>query len=281
MDELHHEQASPIFAAADDPLGPLADLPGTWTGFGYNVIGLPDFHDRKSFRVLVNATSETLTFEPTKTIVNRGDSQDDISLAGVTYLQTINDQSTGQRIHIEPGIWLNIPATTSPPGGPSVVRQSSIPHGTTLLAQGTSYTDDQAPFYPQASPLARPVPGGPPLTIGYNAPYRAGPFPGGYDPDDLNKPLKEVLRQQITTEKMVCQSNTALSVSTIPFGGISNIPFLKTNAEAIDTTATFNIERMVTRNGVKFLQLQYTQTVNIIFGGMIWPHISVATLTKR
>ena len=34
-------------------------------------------------------------------------------------------------------------------------------------------------------------------------------------------------------------------------------------------------------DGSQFLQLQYTQTVLLVFDGVIWPHISVATLIKR
>jgi len=281
MNQHLFERAAPSYASEDDPLGPLADLPGTWTGKGLNVIGLPDFHDTQPFRVMVNATYETLTFERTGIIPNRGDSQDDIFLYGVTYLQQISDQDTSEGIHVEPGIWLNVPATTSPSGEASIVRQSSIPHGTTVLAQGTSYTRSGAPSYPKAPALAVPLPDGPPLKEGYNDPYYTGSFPKGYDPNDMNAPLLEVLKQQINVDGIRCLSNTALTVSTSPLGGISNIPFIKTNADAVDMKATFNIESMMTKDNKPFLQLQYTQTVNLIFGNIIWPHISVATLIKK
>ena len=55
------------------------------------------------------------------------------------YLQTIKDitihgESVG--IHVEPGIWIHIPATTVPPQGETIARMASIPHGTTVEAQG-------------------------------------------------------------------------------------------------------------------------------------------------
>jgi hypothetical protein len=69
-------------------------------------------------------------------------------------------------------------------------------------------------------------------------------------------------------------------------GGIENIPFLQTNADAATMFATFWIEEISAPT--KFLQLQYVQTVFLNFpvlGGssgsnLRWPHVSVATLQK-
>jgi hypothetical protein len=68
-------------------------------------------------------------------------------------------------------------------------------------------------------------------------------------------------------------------------GGIENIPFLQTNADAATMFATFWIEEISAPT--KFLQLQYVQTVFLNFpalGGsgsnLSWPHVSVATLQK-
>jgi hypothetical protein len=35
------------------------------------------------------------------------------------------------------------------------------------------------------------------------------------------------------------------------------------------------------RDGTRFLQLQYSQTVILDFFGLNWPHIAVATLVKQ
>ena len=67
-------------------------------------------------------------------------------------------------------------------------------------------------------------------------------------------------------------------------GGISNIPFLLDNAKAVKFEATFWIETVEQPNSVEFptfMHLQYSQTVMLEFGEIIWPHISVATLIKQ
>ncbi len=53
------------------------------------------------------------------------------------------------------------------------------------------------------------------------------------------------------------------------------------NANATQCTATFWIETVKNKDGSEFLQLQYSQTVLLDFGNIIWPHISVGTLVKQ
>jgi hypothetical protein len=57
----------------------------------------------------------------------------------VPYLQTINDITTGAPvgIHFEPGMWIIVPPTKDPKEGSTLARMASIPHGTTINAQGT------------------------------------------------------------------------------------------------------------------------------------------------
>jgi hypothetical protein len=125
-------------------LGLLGELVGTWQGTGFNLIARPDFHDKANLYLQLNQTRETLKFDPVNaSIPNRGFGQDDIELFGVTYLQQISDASTGGLLHIEPGFWITQPPTTYPPesapqGGQIVARLGSIPHGTSILAQGTA-----------------------------------------------------------------------------------------------------------------------------------------------
>ena len=72
-----------------------------------------------------------------------------------------------------------------------------------------------------------------------------------------------------------------LEIATSPDGGVENIPFVVTNANAISMKAIFWIEEVEHPHGFgHFLQLQYTQTVILNFLGIDWPHISVATLVK-
>jgi hypothetical protein len=138
------------------PLGPLSAFAGDWVGNGFNTIFRPDSAATptplpnpvppppppRDNILELNLTSESLSFSPSLgSVPNRGTAtQQDIFLNGVPYLQTINDitihgESIG--IHVEPGIWIHVPATTVPQLGESVTRMASIPHGTTIEAQGT------------------------------------------------------------------------------------------------------------------------------------------------
>jgi hypothetical protein len=97
----------------------------------------------------LNLTRETLSFSQSLgSVPNRGEVMPDIFLNGVPYLQVITDVTVPRQpvgIHFEPGLWMAIPATTDPREGPTVTRMASIPHGTTIEAQGTSSTIDGKP----------------------------------------------------------------------------------------------------------------------------------------
>jgi hypothetical protein len=90
----------------------------------------------------LNLTDETLSFSDNLgSIPNRGsNNQADAFLNGVPYVQSINDVTTGAPIgiHFEPGIWLSVPVTTNPTEPVTVARMASIPHGTTIEAQGVA-----------------------------------------------------------------------------------------------------------------------------------------------
>ena len=81
--------------------------------------------------------SETLEFSHIGSPVpNRGSKQSDISLYGVTYLHRVTDAATGGALHIEPGVWMRIPATTDPEAKESLARLYNIPHGNSVCAVG-------------------------------------------------------------------------------------------------------------------------------------------------
>ncbi len=125
-------------------LGLLAELAGTWTGEGFNLIARPDAQGSANLYLQLNQTLETLKIEPIgSSIPNRGFGQNDIELFGLTYLQKVRDRFTGGAMHIEPGLWVTQPSTTYPPetapaGEQIIARMGSIPHGNALLAQGTA-----------------------------------------------------------------------------------------------------------------------------------------------
>lgn len=265
-----------------DNLGPLAELAGTWVGQGFNMIAVPNHQNGSIFRLIVNATNENLTFTPIGgPVPNRGSQQDDIEIFGLTYLQQVSDANTNEGIHIEPGIWLNVPATSEPSAPSSVVRQSTIPHGNSLLAVGTASSEARAPIIDPVSPMPTPLPGQPPLPLGYTDPYMNGQFPPGFNMANPNQALVDVLNQQQAAGLKFVQTINLIVDSTTPTGGITNIPFITENANATEMNAIFWIETVQRPDGSQFLQLQYTQTVLLVFDNIVWPHISVATLIKR
>ena len=91
-------------------------------------------------------------------------------------------------------------------------------------------------------------------------------FPGNRDPN--NPALKLV------------PVGTAI-VLPKPSGSVSNLPFVTQNANAAQLDAIFWIETVQQDDGSTRKQLQYTQTVQLNFNDIAWPHISVATLVKQ
>jgi len=278
-------------AAAADPLGPLAGLAGKWTGKGFNVIWRPHPGGQDHFLEL-NVTSEELDFGPAlQKIPNRGLLQPNISLAGLNYLQQISDSNTNTKQHFEPGLWVTVPKTSDPQEPRTVARLASIPHGTTILLQGTAHTAAGAPAIPNVSIK--------PFTIGQ--PAQTVNFPE----QNLSKPtqfrtsgagLTGVTQQMVNNPNSVLHSpsspqittTTTLDVSShdasLPGGGTANIAFLKgtkdgPNAVAAHVTATFWLETL--QGDTQPRRLQYSQLVLLNFAGLSWPHVTVATLHKQ
>lgn len=242
----------PSSAPAQAPsLGPLSAFTGTWHGRGFNQIFRPDSgsptklpHPVSSDNLLeLNLTSHTLSFSrPIGSVPNRGEVQPDIFLNGVQYLLTVNDITNPAKpvgIHFEPGLFMNIPATTHPAEVTTVVRMASIPHGTTLCAQGTSRTFSGPPSIPPAS--ITPDIGRFPSQTASNK--RTARIPQNLDSfikkgtitqailDDPNT----VLRNATAHQKIL--STTAIGLATIPSsplfgGGTDNMAFLLGNATA-------------------------------------------------
>ena len=144
------------FAVAEPDLGAIASFTGKFRGTGLNTIFRPqDFavtptplpnaaHGPDDNVLELNLTEETLEFsDALGSIPNRGMIQGDVFLNGIPYIQKINDVSDPSQpvgIHFEPGVWLSMPPTTAPAEGATLVRMASIPHGTTINAQGISFT---------------------------------------------------------------------------------------------------------------------------------------------
>jgi hypothetical protein len=303
--------AAQAAAQPADPLGPLVELPGTWVGHGFNTIWRPHLASSGQDRFLeLNLTDEKLVFSRINgPIPNRGLAMPDIDMFGVTYLQQINEANQPSNgLHIEPGIWANVPQTSDPTEPPTVVRMASIPHGTVILAQGIWQVLSGGP---QIIPNNNILPfffGSPPPTIA-DFDQVAMTFPElnlsiptqfrfasqGVTQDMVknpNKVIQDALHASLQGTTM--KSRTFLHVSTTknPIkdgGGTANTAFLAAshnppggNANATQVDATFWIETLAgTGGGPDILQLQYTQRVMLDFNDIHWPHVTVGTLRKQ
>jgi hypothetical protein len=279
--------------ATADPLGLLAGLAGRWTGQGFNVIWRPHNPSNRQDRFLeLNVTSEQLDFGPAlKNIPNRGLLQPDISLVGLNYLQQISDANTNTKQHFEPGVWVMVPETSDPQGPHTVARLAAIPHGTTILVQGTARTSAGAPSIPDVDITPFPI-GDPAQRLRF--PEQSLSTPSQFRTsgaaltgitqqmvDNPNSVLHEGPSPQITT-------TTTLRVSSgdasLPGGGTANIAFLQggtngPNAAVAHVTATFWLETLQADTQPR--RLQYSQLVLLNFTGLSWPHVTVATLHKQ
>jgi hypothetical protein len=278
-----------------NPLGPLAALAGSWGGKGFNTIWRPFFPKSESDRFLeLNLTNDAITFDVISgPIPNRGLLQPDINMFGLTYLQQVSDANLVAALHIEPGIWAVVPLTVDPAEAPTVVRMASIPHGTTILSQGTASFASGPPIIPDNDIFAFAIGDGPgeapfrEQDLSVPTPFRSsGPQMVGITQDMVSNP-NSVLQQAIAGQDII--STTTLQVSTRPAkpvtgGGTANTAFLAggangPNAVAAEMSATFWIE--VVKGTPDFLQLQYSQRVLLNFNGLSWPHVTVGTLTKN
>jgi hypothetical protein len=124
----------------------------------------------------------------------------------VPYLQTINDVTTtpATGIHFEPGMWLSVPATTTPNEPITLARMASIPHGTTIIAQGTFATVNGKPTI--SSVDITPFVGG--------NPQNKVPFPSQTATDQKTARIPQNLSSFIAagtiTQAMLIDPNTVL-----------------------------------------------------------------------
>jgi hypothetical protein len=343
-------------------LGPLAFLAGAWRGNGFNEIWRPDnpqsepFTDIKRYLEL-NLTSDSFDFRVIPGVVpNRGlGPQQDLHLYGLHYLQRVSDadlppfKTAGEALHIEPGLFMNVPASEQVKEE-TIVRLASIPHGVSLLMQGknpgTTPTRG-APKIPAIFPIGnlpkfvpvspeghgvQPVDIPPPAGDGleHNVPENIdiaadgegsqsnGPFPADFQ-GFVNDP-NSVLRNAIATQNILgfiaftlSTENVEDSIGNIPFLGVPNAAQatdpINANAFVYSASATFWIEWVAfdpphpnahhsapavptvpspdaVHQAIEpfpdqpnYLQLQYSQEVILIFNKVLWPHITVGTLT--
>ena len=252
----------PGFTFPSNDLGPLAPMAGSWSGRGFNTIFRPlNSHSPNTLPIPatgdnileLNLTSESTVFSPISgAIPNRGMVQADIALFGMTYLQQISDVTTSPNvgIHIEPGIWLLIPQTADPANGPTVARMASIPHGTTINAQGTTRTFAGPPTIPAVditpsflSGAKHRFPSQTATSLGMpRIPQDLTSFiaAGSITQAMLDDP-NSVLRQAIAGQTITQTTEIDISTTGIPAspgsGGTDNIAFLLNGGEGQDSVA--------------------------------------------
>ena len=281
--------------------GGIGNFPGTWTGRGFNLIWRPHFPSADDHFLQLNLTSETIEFNGVGgPVPNRGLNEPDIAIFAIRYLQQIHDANFpipqgGGGLHVEPGFWLSIPATPETAGARSLVRAASIPHGTTILAQGTAVSQ-LPPVIPAVSTVPFQTGGGqqfpfPTESILTNtSSFRTTPLPAGITQGLVDNPNVLLTDENLAAAnqgfQIVESVEISVSASGVTAGGqaalgaIGNIPFLLPNADVADVSATFWLQRVKNPAGASFLQLQYSQSVLLNFNGLSWPHVTVGTLVK-
>jgi hypothetical protein len=277
-----------------DRLGALQDLPGFWQGTGFSLIARPNFSggNKNNIFLELNLLQETLEFTTIGSpVFNRGSLQNDIAIYGLTYLHRVTDAVNGGALHIEPGLWLNVPSTSQPKADVTIARLSTIPHGNAVCTVG---------FVQEVEMDGTSMPEIPPANT---VPFKIGekpPPPGTKNPFeefDLSKPsqfrtssLPTAITQAIVNDpnQMVRDALkgqhimhiTRLITNTDGATGVSNIPFITENANAISLESVFAIETIQDASGSEFMQLQYSQTALLNFCGMSFPHVTIGTLIK-
>jgi hypothetical protein len=287
---------SPEPAPIDEPPPPLGVLDyftGTFFGTGFNTIFRPNSVSPTTTKfpnpvlpappappnvavLELNLTTELLSFSTSLgSVPNRGfDTQNDIFLNGVSYLQTVNDvtnTATGKAdgrsvgIHTETGFWMNVPATAiNPPLGNTLVRMGSIPHGTTINAQGVPPVQTQGA--PDISPRSiTPFTIGNPTDLKVKDSQTASNSDTPRLPQDLSLFIAQgTITQDILTNpvNVLTNINNQINITeTLTFsvttnsapaelgGGTANIAFLVgqvpalgPNANAVEMDATFWVE---------------------------------------
>ncbi len=255
-------QHGPLTTALE--LGPLAFLVGSWRGPGFNAIWRPDNPQSRPLttppdqtkRLLeLNLTNDSFDFQVIPGVVpNRGlNPQTDLSLYGLHYLQRTSDadppapvsnpqgysQTGGQALHIEPGLFMRVPASSPPPvtvpptpnNDPpivykdAIVRMGSIPHGVTVLMQGP--TPEMKPKHgkpkiPALTPFSTPgnvYPGLSPM-----------PFPGPYPGTNVPLPL---LPGTPNPPGVGIQPIELDAAGGVPAGGQHDVPEININADVL------------------------------------------------
>lgn len=279
-------------------LGVLQGFLGTWeskpgSGTGWNVIAVPGNSPftppADGFVLEVIPYYETWSFTPAVIAGNRG-MTDEQTIVGLIYEQKVFSDcdtdfcnkrgfSKGTEIHAETGMLLNI---TNFDSGFNVARLGNIPHGNSILLMGNSSQSTGKFNFPEASTSPSLVDGG--FITGYGEEqYQLNPrfpdFPQSNPNQQLANDVKDQNFGQVITLDLSSENAT---------GGILNTPFITKNTDTTKMSCIFWLEEVLNSNGSSSWQLQYSQTINLVFPPSTapngkkfnWPHVDINTMQK-
>lgn len=280
---------------------PLAALTGTFGGVntssGINTIYVPS----KSGPVLkIHRIREEFKFLSQPGLfgvpINRG-SVEDLTIVPILYDQYVADNdvselggnlSTGAAVlHQEVGLFLQNPPSTVPSETATVQRLGSLPHGVAFNAQGYIQTIAGAPTIPAMNTADAVSPNGiRPFVDGHPDQPATMPKPSSTDAakfpqavlDDPNKLLRDALAKQKITSTTIIRTDTQ-GTDELPGGGVTNSAFTLANAECLRQRSTFFVMKVAGLFGPQDL-IMYSQEVLLRFGGVVYPHITVASLSR-
>lgn len=300
----------------DDRLGPMGDLPGTWSnapraaglpdfsGHGWNLIALPHAASPTSFMLMANQYDEELRFGPDLTgpVMNRGVPRDQ-SIFALEYRQRITQRAaavhpqpadpldpptgSGPGIHLEPGFLLHVASEVDPHF--DVARLGSIPHGDGVLAVGSAKSEAGPPDLAAAlATSGLPIGSVTNLDDRYLEPYKfldANRLKGIFTPL-----LPAALLEGVIDPASVVRTTTLDFDTANPTSAIANLPFVTSQANATTLRSIFWIQELAPV-GVQppVFVLQYLQVVMLQFfartdgrpGLIHWPHVSINTLVRN
>jgi len=285
--------------------GLLHSLSGEWRGQGFTLIAVPSFTNTKGFDLKLFNTDESIIFSGIRNGIRNARNDDEVFLSSLSYYQNVhNINYPFDELHVEAGMWFFSPPVLRDDNitlsDSELWRAGIVPHGNSFLAGSlvSKVSDKKKP--PVFEDMdARPFPQGDETAIiknnGYVADYETPTLPDSliprYTTDIDNIVINPVEFLRKDNEGLDIVETKTIAISSIEpgdsFGGVLNIPPLHKEANAAQIEATFYIEKVKTKEGTFYFQLQYVQEIYLDFpsraGGTVitWPHVSVATLRKH
>jgi hypothetical protein len=264
---------------------PFAAFTGTYGGTtsptGYNLIYVPTptgvvlkiqrireelkfLYQQGLFGVPVNrGDKETITVKPI--VYDQYAADNDVSeMAG-------NNLATGAGVlHQEAGMFLQNSDGT-------VQRLGTLPHGIAFNMQGTAVDSVGAPVIPAVN--TKPYIDGQPSASVLTP--QASPADAAKITAAIRTDPSSILRTAIAQQMVVSTTTIELDTHhpTIPGGGVTNSQFTAANAAVVRARSTFWAMKVSGWFGPQDL-LAYSQEVLLQIDGVIYPHVTVAALSR-